>query len=194
MRGTKRKSCYALSTQFRKLTNDAPPWPARRVARCHRDHRHLAAILFPVFAKAEGTGHSCLSSFRQMSLAAFSTQVTMRCVINRSGRDGYSHASDLDQRCPSRRASLVHGPGCIGVPAMLGTPVPELPGRSEGTVRRQAGTILMAGGSAATRVRRRAEALRGRDGCWTVCRIHSSGSNVAFCDAHAKWMRPDDYH
>jgi len=29
---------------------------------------------------------------------------------------------------------------------------------------------------------------------WAVCRIHNNGSNVLFCDGHAKWMDPGTYH
>lgn len=29
---------------------------------------------------------------------------------------------------------------------------------------------------------------------WTVCRIHSGGSNILFGDGSVKWMRPEAYH
>ena len=29
---------------------------------------------------------------------------------------------------------------------------------------------------------------------WAVCRIHNNGSNVLFCDGHAKWMNPSNFH
>ncbi len=29
---------------------------------------------------------------------------------------------------------------------------------------------------------------------WAVCRIHNGGSNLAFADGHAKWLRPEKFH
>lgn len=165
----------------------------------------LAAILFPVFAKAreKARATSCLSNFRQMSLAfiQYTQDYDEMYPINPEwkGRlQPYIKTTEIN-RCPSRpELPWYYGQGYnIGVPAMLGTPVPGLPGRSEGTVRRPTGTILMAEWercNAGPPAGPRGLFAGGATAFWTVCRIHNSGSNVAFCDAHAKWMRPDDYH
>jgi hypothetical protein len=29
---------------------------------------------------------------------------------------------------------------------------------------------------------------------WSVCRVHSGGSNVIFGEGHVKWMNPTSYH
>lgn len=165
----------------------------------------LAAILFPVFAKAREKARavSCLSNFRQMALAfaQYTQDYDEVYPINPDwkGRvQPYVKTTEIN-RCPSRpHLPWYYGQGYnIGVPAMFGTFVTGLPGLAEAWVKRPTGTILMAEWE-----RCNAGPPSGPTGLfaggatafWAVCRVHNGGSNVAFCDGHAKWMRPDDYH
>lgn len=171
----------------------------------------LAAILFPVFARAKEKANqiTCVSNMHQLGLA-----FAMYC----SDWDGtyqpaYQWKMKLDPymgdpthrlfQCPSRPALpwyYGHGynvgygpPECID-PALE---VAGFAGKYEEDIQRPSEKILAAEWDQCLSGPPCGPAglFRGGALCyWAVCRIHNEGSNVLFGDGHVKWMRPEQYH
>ncbi len=163
----------------------------------------LAAILFPVFAKAREKARSisCLSNLKQQGLAALQYvqdyDETFPAYSGWKGKfDPYMKSQNL-WICPSRKnLPWYYGQGFnLG----LATPV-VVAGYSQQSLaaiqsishkilwpewdRCNAGppvgpTGLFDGGATCY---------------WAATRVHTDGSNVMFGDGHAKWMKPEQYH
>lgn len=162
----------------------------------------LAAILFPVFAKARDRARSatCQSNLRQMGLA-----FEMYCsdwedryppAYNWKSRlQPYIQTTDIN-RCPSRPdLPWYYGQGYnIGCANPFVRGFPEV---SMSSIMNPGTKILVAewdrcnAGPPCGPV----GLFSGGATCyWAVCRIHSGGSNVLFGDGHVNWMLPEKYH
>ena len=165
----------------------------------------LAAILFPVFAKAREKARAitCTSNMRQMGMA-FAMYLSDYDYVYQPQQDWkmkldpYMGSRELFG-CPSRpQLPWYYGHGYNIGCNMSGSPYcAGFPGRNEGSVENPAEKILMvewdrcvAGPPCGPTGLYYGGAL-----CfWAVCRIHNGGSNVLFADAHVKYMRPEEYH
>jgi prepilin-type N-terminal cleavage/methylation domain-containing protein/prepilin-type processing-associated H-X9-DG protein len=162
----------------------------------------LAAILFPVFAKAREKARqtTCCSNMRQVgtSYLMYSSDWDDTYPITYQWKTNLQPYMKNTQIfvCPSRPdLSWYYGQGYnIGCSSPF---VQGPPGQHESRVcnpskkilnvewdRCNAGppcgpTGLFAGGATSY---------------WAVTRVHSGGSNALFCDGHAKWYSPDAYH
>lgn len=166
----------------------------------------LAAILFPVFARAKAKAQStqCLSNMKQQGLAF------MMYVSDWDSRYPQAHywKSRLDQylgsrelwKCPARpELPWYYGHGYnIGCPQPNCDPAVEgFPEKIDTSVKRPSKKILavewdrcLSGPPVGP-----LGLFRGDTLCyWAVCRVHNGGSNIIFADGHAKWMRPEQYH
>ncbi len=162
----------------------------------------LAAILFPVFAKAREKARStaCISNMKQMGLA-FQMYISdydemYQPAFEWKGKlDPYMRNRQLFT-CPSRP----HLPWFYGHGYNIGCPeagVPGFDGKGEGQIQNPSHKILCAEWD-----RCLAGPPVGPPGLflgdslcyWAVCRIHNDGSNVLFGDSHVKWYLPDAYH
>lgn len=166
----------------------------------------LAAILFPVFARAKEKARqiTCTSNMRQLGLAFL-----MYCG---DWDDVYPPAYQWKMRldpymgdpthqlimCPSRSdLPWFYGHGYnVGCPDCA-EPVPGFPGMKTGEVVAPTRKILapewdrcLSGPPCGP-----TGLFRGGTLCyWAVCRIHNNGSNVLFADGHVKWIDPSQYH
>ncbi len=165
----------------------------------------LAAILFPVFAKAreKARATTCMSNMHQLGLAFAMYNSDYDGVYPpqrywKSRLDPYMRNHALF-KCPSRPELpwyYGHGYniGCNipGAPYCAG-----FPERSEGSVVAPAEKIVapewdrcLAGPPCGP-----TGLYFGGTACfWAVCRIHNGGSNVLFADTHVKFMKPEQYH
>lgn len=174
----------------------------------------LAAILFPVFARAREKARqtSCLSNLKQMGLAFFmyNTDYDEQYVVNpewKTRLQPYIKNKQINV-CPSRKhLPWYYGQGYnIGVPAAFGSYVAGFAdmvgmgvfrGRSEAEIESPSYKILVVEWdrcnsgppSGPTGL------FMGGATCYWACTIvHNGGSNIAFADGHAKWMKPEQYH
>ena len=162
----------------------------------------LAAILFPVFAKARDKARqaTCLSNLRQLGTAFFMyTQDYDECFMMtanwKANLQPYIKNTQINT-CPSRKdLPWYYGQGLnIGCTAPLVTGIPL---QSESAIVSPASKILVAEWD-----RCNAGPPCGPTGLysggatcyWAVTRVHGGGSNVVFCDGHAKWLSPSTYH
>ncbi len=166
----------------------------------------LAAILFPVFARAREKARqiTCTSNMHQLGLAFH-----MYCADwDDTYQPAYQWKMRLDSymgdpthqlsMCPSRSDLPWHyGHGYnIGCPPQGVAGFPE---KREGDIVRPSEKVL-----APEWDRCLSGPPCGPTGIpdppggplcyWAVCRIHNSGSNVLFADGHVKWLNPDVYH
>ena len=174
----------------------------------------LAAILFPVFAKAREKARqaSCMSNHKQLGLAFFmySADYDELYVTNpqwKSKLQPYIKNTQINH-CPSRprmpwdpsqEMPWYYGQGFnVGVPAGRGSAVvPGFVGRSEAQIESPASKILVAEWD-----RCNAGPPCGTPGLfdggatcyWACTTVHNGGSNVLFGDGHVKWLKPSTYH
>ncbi len=174
----------------------------------------LAAILFPVFARAREKARQtvCVSNMKQQGLAvAMYTsdydEMYPPARYWKSKLDPYMKNQEL-WKCPSRRNLpwyYGHGynaglfAGEYAGPAPLPVGFAEL---TEAQIKSPSYKIFCVewdkcvsgppGGDQANH--RGGPPCGGSLHSWAVCRIHNGGSNVLFGDGHCKWMNPDQYH
>jgi prepilin-type N-terminal cleavage/methylation domain-containing protein/prepilin-type processing-associated H-X9-DG protein len=174
----------------------------------------LAAILFPVFARAREKARqvTCLSNMKQQGLAfeMYSSdydEVYPAVPEWKTRLDPYMKNHEM-WKCPSRRQLpwyYGHGYNAGLFPGEYAGPNP-LPagfaGVSQGAIQSPSHKILSVewdkcvsgppGGDQANH--RGAPPCDGSLHSWAVCRIHNDGSNLLFGDGHVKWMKPEQYH
>jgi prepilin-type processing-associated H-X9-DG protein len=173
----------------------------------------LSAILFPVFVRARERADTtvCLSRMKQLGLAFMMygqdhDQVLPQTYQWKSRLQSYIKQFEIN-RCPSRPYLYeptdywFYGQG-YNIGSLDGSIVGcnEQPlGRIKSPSRKilvaewdrcNAGPPLNAAGDLAPS----GLVMGGSTSYWAVCRTHHGGSNVLFCDGHAKWMRPEEYH
>ncbi|MGD8239289.1 MAG: prepilin-type N-terminal cleavage/methylation domain-containing protein [Armatimonadota bacterium] len=164
----------------------------------------LAAILFPVFARAreKARGSACISNMRQMGLAFGMyaddfDEMYPPAPKWKSRLLPYIRNRDLF-KCPSRRRLpwfYGHGYniGYDGVaPPAVGFPeryVSEILDPSFKIVAVEWDRCL-SGPPCGPPGLFYGNALS----YWAVCRIHNDGSNALFADGHVKYMKPEQYH
>ncbi len=174
----------------------------------------LAAILFPVFARAREKARAitCVSNMKQQGLAfemytSDYDEVYVPAYEWKGRLDPYMKNHEM-WKCPSRRQLIWyygHGYNAGLFASEYAGPAP-LPagfaGMSRAAIQSPSYKILSVewdkcvsgppGGDQANH--------RGPGPCggpmhsWAVCRIHNGGSNVLFGDGHVKWMKPEQYH
>ena len=162
----------------------------------------LAAILFPVFAKAreKARASTCQSNLRQMGVAmdAYCSDwddVYPPAYQWKSRLQPYVKTTEVN-RCPSRPEL----PWYYGQGYNIGCADPYVPGFPEmcmADITNPAGKILIAEWdrcNAGPPCGPTGLLADGATSYWAVCRIHSGGSNVLFGDVHVKWLRPEQYH
>ena len=162
----------------------------------------LAAILFPVFARAREKARqtSCISNLKQVGIAF---------TMYLGDYDGmypmtYQWKTNLQpyirnfqiNYCPSRmQLPWYYGQGYnIGCTSPF---VQGLPLISESFIIAPSEKILVAEWdrcNAGPPCGPKGLFAGGATSYWAVTRIHNGGSNILFCDGHAKWMKPEDYH
>jgi len=162
----------------------------------------LAAILFPVFAKAREKARqiACVSNLRQMGNAFFMyisdyDETYPMAYLWKERLQPYIKATEIN-RCPSRpQLPWYYGQGYnVGCQNPF---VRGLPMLGEAAIVSPGDKILIAEWD-----RCNAGPPCGPPGLfsngatcyWAVTRVHNGGSNVLFCDGHARWMNPDTYH
>jgi len=165
----------------------------------------LAAILFPVFAKAREKARqaSCLSNLKQMGIAflMYTSDYDEMFPPNPEwkGRvQPYIRTVEIN-RCPSRKQlPWYYGQGYnIGCFGGFGPYVAGVVGRSEAEIESPSNKILVAEWdrcNAGPPVGVYGPQMGDSASWWAVCRVHNDGSNLLFCDGHGKWLKPDDYH
>lgn len=168
----------------------------------------LAAILFPVFARAREKARqsTCLSNMKQMGLAAMmyaddydETMVTAQEW--KAKLDPYMKNRQLF-KCPSRmELDWCYGHGLnIGAPAYMPTCSPVVAGvdgKALAAIVSPSYKIFAVEWDrclAGPPVGPTGEYRDGALNFWAVTRIHNGGSNIVFCDGHAKWLDPGTYH
>ena len=175
----------------------------------------LAAILFPVFARAREKAReiNCLSNHKQLGLAFFmytSDHAEMYPPQPQwKGRlQPYINNFDINY-CPSRRQMpwdpsqempWYYGQGYnIGVVStdFGSTVVAGFPLRSEAQIKSPSSKILVAEWdrcNAGPPVGHQGLFHGGATCFWAVTTVHNGGSNVLFGDGHVKWLQPSAYH
>jgi len=168
----------------------------------------LAAILFPVFARAREKARqtTCLSNMKQQGLAALMyaddyDETMVGAQEWKTKLDPYMKNRELF-KCPSRKHLVWYYGHGLNVGATAFSPtcdplVAGVDGKALAEIECPSYKIFsvewdhcIAGPPSGPTGLYRGDAL-----CfWAVCRIHNSGSNVLFCDGHAKWMNPDSFH
>jgi prepilin-type N-terminal cleavage/methylation domain-containing protein/prepilin-type processing-associated H-X9-DG protein len=162
----------------------------------------LAAILFPVFARAREKARqiTCVSNLRQMGLAFFMYTSDYDSVFPftynwKTNLQPYVKNTQINV-CPSRPTlpwyyGQGYNIGCSS-PYVAGVPL-----ASEAAIAAPSYKILIAEWdrcNAGPPCGPTGLYSGGATSWWAVTRIHNGGSNLLFCDGHAKWMRPEDYH
>jgi len=162
----------------------------------------LAAILFPVFAKAREKARqiTCTSNMKQMGLAYFQYvsdyDQTYPPVPNwKSQLQPYIKTTKINV-CPSRPdLPWYYGQGYnIGCSAPF---VQGLPMQSEAVIVSPSAKIMVVEWdrcNAGPPCGPTGLLSGGATSYWAVTRIHNGGSNVLYCDGHTKWRKPDEYH
>jgi len=166
----------------------------------------LAAILFPVFARAREKARqvNCLSNLKQLGLAFFMytsdyDEMFPFAYNWKTNLQPYIRNTQINV-CPSRKQlPWYYGQGYnIGLTAPPGAfAVPGVQSQSEAAIASPSYKILVAEWdrcNSGPPVGPTGLFAGGATCYWAVTRVHNGGSNVLFCDGHAKWMRPDDYH
>ena len=174
----------------------------------------LAAILFPVFARAREKARqiTCASNHKQMGLAFFmyNADYDETYVTNpewKSKLQPYIKNTQINY-CPSRKMKpwapgeempFYYGQGFnIGVPPGMGSVVVAgFVGRPEAQIASPASKILVAEWdrcNAGPPVGNPGLFAGGATCFWACTRVHNGGSNVLFGDGHVKWLSPEVYH
>ncbi len=162
----------------------------------------LAAILFPVFARAREKARqiTCASNLKQMGLAFFMyasdyDETFPMAYLWKTRLQPYIRNKEIN-RCPSRKdLPWYYGQGYnIG---HFGSGVPGYPEKSEAQIACPSYKILVVEWdrcSAGPPCGPPGLFFGGSTCWWAVTRIHNGGSNLLFGDGHVKWLRPDEYH
>ena len=169
----------------------------------------LAAILFPVFARAREKARqiTCVSNLKQMGLAFemycsdYDEQYVMRQMWKMKLSPYIQHKKEAWWRCPSRPKLPWH----YGHGYNMGGPPVNVPGfelKSQAEIKNPSDKILVVewdrclAGPPCGPTGLFPPSGPGAGGLcyWSVCRVHNGGSNVLFGDTHVKWLRPDVYH
>ncbi|MEN6400534.1 MAG: DUF1559 domain-containing protein [Armatimonadia bacterium] len=163
----------------------------------------LAAILFPVFAKAREKARqtTCLSNLKQLGIAFFmytsDYDETYPMAPNwKMNLQPYVKNTQINV-CPSRKSlPCYYGQGYnIGCSSPF---VQGLPFQSEGSIASPSYKILVVEwdfcNSGPPCGPTGLYAPNNGTCYWGVTKVHGGGSNVVFCDGHAKWMSPSNYH
>ncbi len=174
----------------------------------------LAAILFPVFARAREKAReiTCASNIRQLGLAFFmyNSDYNERFPPQPQwkGRlQPYIHNRQINY-CPSRmmmpwdpsqEMPWFYGQGYnVGIPAGHGpVEVAGFPGRSEAQIQSPSSKILIAEWdhcNAGPPVGEQGLFHGGATCYWACTTVHNGGSNVLFGDGHVRWLTPATYH
>ncbi|MGQ9732208.1 MAG: DUF1559 family PulG-like putative transporter [Candidatus Zipacnadales bacterium] len=165
----------------------------------------LAAILFPVFARAREKARqvTCVSNLKQMGLSFFmySSDYDEKYPPNPYWKERlqpYIKTTEINH-CPSRKnLPWYYGQGYnIGCFPPLGPYVQGVVGQAEGAIVSPSRKIMVVEWdrcNAGPPVGPYGLFHGGATSFWAVCRVHNDGSNVLFCDGHVKWLKPDDYH
>jgi len=162
----------------------------------------LAAILFPVFARAREKARqvTCTSNLKQMGLAFFMytsdyDEMYMATYNWKTNLQPYIKTTEIN-RCPSRKSL----PWYYGQGLNIGCSSPYVQGiplMSEGSIASPSSKILVVEWercNAGPPCGPTGLFSGGATSYWAVCRIHNGGSNLLFCDGHAKWLKPEQYH
>jgi len=164
----------------------------------------LAAILFPVFAKAREKARqtTCLSNLRQLGTAFFMyTQDYDECfpmVSNwKTNLQPYVKNTQINI-CPSRKSlPWYYGQG-YNVGWSGGLTFTGVPLQSESAIVSPSNKILVVEwdrcNAGPPQSDNKGNYSGGATCYWAVTRVHGGGSNIVFCDGHAKWMNPSTYH
>lgn len=175
----------------------------------------LAAILFPVFAKAREKARqaSCASNVKQIALGMNmymqdydetigflqSTDVNVGQFKQRRELGPYIKNDNI-WKCPSAPQSM--GVGSCGTYHPNGTPDTWTPycfdrgilGQSESAISNTAGTILLGERFIACSYLFSCTGCHGfTDTVNSMASWHNDGSNAGFLDGHVKWMRADAF-
>ncbi|MCE5237582.1 DUF1559 domain-containing protein [bacterium] len=173
----------------------------------------LAAILFPVFAKAREKARqsSCLSNTRQLALAILqyvqdNDEVFMYANLNPPGTYWYVAAAPYMKstqilQCPSRRGAVDYGYNMDYLGYSWGTAGTQVGGVGLGTIKSPAETVMLSDSNAAYSLyggrtsggspRYDTNSYNGWDPLnpsGGAAMRHNSGSNHAFVDGHSKWL------
>ena len=174
----------------------------------------LAAILFPVFARAREKARqiTCASNLKQMGLAFFmyNQDYDETFVTNPEWKTkvqpyiktfaiNYCPSRKMKPWAPSEEMPFYYGQGFnIGVPPGMGSAVVAgFVGKSESAIASPSQKILVAEWdrcNAGPPVGSRGLFAGGATCFWACTRVHNGGSNVLFGDGHVKWLAPDVYH
>jgi prepilin-type N-terminal cleavage/methylation domain-containing protein/prepilin-type processing-associated H-X9-DG protein len=175
----------------------------------------LAAILFPVFAKAREKARqsSCLSNIKQLTLGAlqYAQDYDERMVHNYSYMptgvalywwydvlQPYMKSVQITQ-CPSTSGSAgtytyLRPPGypnpallCYAVNAMY-ISMGSGNGIALGSIDAPAETVWIVDSRASELNAANRTDWGATDGIGNIAKVHNDGSNWGFCDGHAKWM------
>jgi len=168
----------------------------------------LAAILFPVFAKAREKARqtSCLSNMKQIGLANLmysqdADEKWMRFCTNNAawcknpGGCFYTTAplkpyikNSQIWRCPSD--SNTCAPCCWEdkIYGSYGYPCMTLSNAGQGDITAPANVMMFIECSAAPATPNNSCAFAGTRVDWVVAR-HNDGTNLVYCDGHAKWQK-----
>ncbi|NCO95878.1 MAG: hypothetical protein COZ06_23570 [Armatimonadetes bacterium CG_4_10_14_3_um_filter_66_18] len=162
----------------------------------------LAAILFPVFARAREKARqaSCASNHKQMGLAFLmyisDYDETYPMAYNwKTKLQPYVKTTEIN-RCPSRPAL----PWYYGQGYNIGCTTPAVAGfqlQNEAAIACPSAKLLIAEWercNAGPPCGPTGLFSGGATSYWAVCRVHNNGSNCLFGDGHVKWLRPDEYH
>lgn len=174
----------------------------------------LAAILFPVFARAREKARqiTCASNLKQMGIAFFmyNSDWDETYVTNpqwKTKLQPYIRNTQINY-CPSRlqkpwnpaeEMPWYYGHGFnIGVPPGLGSVVVAgFVGRPEAAIAAPSLKILVAEWdrcNAGPPVGDQGLFHGGATCFWACTTVHNGGSNVLFGDGHVKWLQPSAYH
>lgn len=162
----------------------------------------LAAILFPVFAKARqrAQASTCQSHLKQLGVAfdlylSDNDDVYPPTVQWKTRVQPYFTTTDIC-RCPSRP----NLPWYYGQGYNIGCDNPAVPGfagKMRDRIRTPAQKILVAEWdrcNSGPPCGPTGLFANGATSWWAVSRVHTGGSNLLFGDGHVRWMRPDEYH
>jgi len=166
----------------------------------------LAAILFPVFARAREKARqiTCASNLKQMGLAflMYNSDYDETFVTNpmwKTKLQPYIRNTQINY-CPSRRSlPWYYGQGYnCGVPAGRGSAVAAgFVGRSEAMISSPSAKILVAEWDRCNSGPPCGDPglYDGGATCYWACtKVHNGGSNLLFGDGHVKWLDPSVYH
>jgi prepilin-type N-terminal cleavage/methylation domain-containing protein/prepilin-type processing-associated H-X9-DG protein len=173
----------------------------------------LAAILFPVFAKAREKARqtACLSNIKEIALAGLMYAQDYDETISNSSYGGYGYPRLMDPYiknlqiwvCPSLRTNLMEFCGDttghnVRSTYAMNDWIEQSGGYPMAWIKRPSEKIWWCDGPG-----RQCGAVWGSSsafmawgddgwGYWGVSDIHNDGSNVAYFDGHAKWRKKTD--